>query len=178
MGLFAHPGRGLVRRAADDERTDNAVMNRLWNALGIWRSWFMVYVNHHLMREKLGRYAGLAHGLLLDVGAGDKPYRAFFGVNKYLGANARRPYLPNIPDGVKTNTDVWIDESLPLPFASGSFDSLACFQVLSVIDKPGQFFLELAQDSTSGRNTHPHDRLSLSEMGAERLPASHGRRPA
>jgi SAM-dependent methyltransferase len=105
----------------------------------------MVYVNLHIMREKLARYAGLMRGKLLDLGAGTTPYRAFFKVDQYVAANARKYYLPVIPAEVAQHTDIWIEDSLPLPFDSATFDGIVCFQVLSVIREPETLFKEFAR---------------------------------
>jgi SAM-dependent methyltransferase len=123
----------------------NAVTALLWRAAASWMALFMVYVNIRLMREKIQRYAGRFHGTMLDLGSGSKPYRAFFNVDQYIGANAIGHYGSSVPPDVNANTDVWIERSLPLPFGSGTFDGLVCFQVLSVIDQPGPFFAELAR---------------------------------
>jgi SAM-dependent methyltransferase len=106
----------------------------------------MVYVNRHLMREKLRRYAKLVHGAVLDVGAGNKPYSALFAVDRYIGVNARKHYLPTIPLDVEANTDVWLDgDAGGLPFERRAFNGVVCFQVLAVIANPGTFFQELAR---------------------------------
>jgi len=116
-----------------------------WRAMNAWLSWFMVYVNVLLMREKLGRYASLMRGVLLDIGAGNKPYRTFFNVDKYIGVNSLGHYRSHVPSDVRENTDIWIDRTPPLPFADSAFESIVCFQVLAVIDEPARFFAELAR---------------------------------
>lgn len=94
------------------------------------------------MRHKLRRWNGEAKGKLLDVGAGDKPYQQLFKqVETYIGTNTKRHYGAHI-QMVEKHTDVWIDDAGELLFDGESFDAVACFQVLSVVEKPERFFSE------------------------------------
>eukprot|EP01034_Spumella_vulgaris_P007122 gene7122-9071_t len=104
------------------------------------------------MRHKLGRWNKLATGRLLDVGAGDKPYQHFFtNVDTYVGTNTKRHYV-NGTDTVDTHTDVWIEDAGELPFAPHTFETVVCFQVLSVVEHPEQFFAEAYRVLTPGGN--------------------------
>jgi SAM-dependent methyltransferase len=122
----------------------------LWHVLAVWASRFMIYVNRHILRRRLRGYTHLANGRLLDIGAGDKPYRSLFAVDEYVGVNARKFYIPVIPGAVSRHTDVWIDDATALPFADAAFDAVVCFQVLSVIDEPGRVFAEVARVLKAG----------------------------
>lgn len=125
-------------------KSHNTLGRALQKCLSAYYGCFMVYVNTHMMRDKLARFGPVMRGKLLDVGAGTKPYREFFShVDNYIGANALPYYLPAIPADIGKSTDIWISDALPLPFADGSFDCLSSFQVLSVIEDPGAFFAEL-----------------------------------
>lgn len=107
--------------------------------------WFMVYVDVHLIHHRLNVLGQRLHGTILDVGAGTKPYRYHFAVDRYIAANALPYYLPAPPADIVASTDVWVNGRLPLPFKDEAFDGIVCFQVLSVIDDPDCFFQELAR---------------------------------
>ena len=120
-----------------------ALLRRL---VHLWFSWVRFYANEKITRERVGKHATLFQGIVLDVGAGNKPYRALFNkVDKYLGANSSEYYRTTMPEDVRANTDVWLDDSLPLPFDNCAFDGLVCLSVLPQIDKPDEFFRELAR---------------------------------
>ena len=98
-------------------------------------------INARLTRYKLARHQHFFTGDLLDIGAGDKPYRNFFkNIKTYTGTNTKRHYskneLPNIPKF----TDIWIEDGTSLPFENSAFDGVVSFQVMSVIEKPDLFF--------------------------------------
>lgn len=117
----------------------------------------MISLGRRHMRDKLSRFAPLLRGRVVDIGAGNKPYREFFQhVDHYLGANTRGYYGQSVSDEIARNTDVWIDGTLPLPFTAQEFDNVVCFQVLSIIDKPEEFMRELS------RILKPGGRLILS----------------
>lgn len=111
---------------------------------------FQYNIHRAFMHEKLGRWNREARGRLLDVGAGDKPYRKLFPqVHTYVGTNTKRHYGSQTTV-VETHTDVWIEDAGSLPFDSLSFDTVACFQVLSVVAKPEDFFAEAYRVLTPG----------------------------
>lgn len=96
-----------------------------------------------LTRHKLSRYAGWIGGDVLDVGAGDQPYRVLLpSVASYTATNTRRHYTEEEQRRLEAFTDVWIEDIDPLPFPDGGFDAVLCFQVLSVISDPARFFAE------------------------------------
>lgn len=74
-------------------------------------------------------------GVLLDVGCGNKPYRAWFSnVNAYIGTDVT----------VVGNSEVdVVSSSLHLPFASQSFDFVICTQVIEHVEEPSQVMLEI-----------------------------------
>lgn len=107
------------------------------------RSWFRLLqfpVNLRMTEEKSRRHGHRVGGRVLDIGAGDQPYRSCFPkVKEYLATNSPRYYGDGEMAGY---TDVWIDDTSRLPFAGNTFDSLLCFQVLSVVKDPRAFFSE------------------------------------
>lgn len=95
------------------------------------------------MVEKLKRFESNFKGKVLDVGAGDKPYRYLFtSVNSYISTNTRRHYK-NQTSELERFTDYWIEDASELPFEPEEMDGILCFQVLSVVQKPELFFKEV-----------------------------------
>jgi len=104
---------------------------------------FLFNPSGRLIQRNLRNVAVHFRGKILDVGAGDKPYRKIFSkVQEYHATNTRRHYQLNHlqPD---TDTDFWIEDASCLPFAANTYDGLLCFQVLSVIKEPELFFSEM-----------------------------------
>lgn len=101
-------------------------------------------IHKAMMHYKLKRIAPCIKGRWLDVGAGDQPYKKYFaGVNEYLTTNTRRHYNTEKSEQLEDLTTFWIEDGKALPLPDNSLDGIACFQVLSVIDKPEEFFIEL-----------------------------------
>ncbi|MCF8302085.1 MAG: class I SAM-dependent methyltransferase [Bacteroidales bacterium] len=100
-------------------------------------------VNIRIMRHKLNRYQHLAKGCVLDVGAGDRPYKKYFKyIDQYLATNTKRHYSQEEIEQLEPKTDYWVNDGASLPVGDESFDAVLCFQVLSVISEPAQFFKE------------------------------------
>ena len=102
------------------------------------------------LRRRLKVFAPHFSGKVLDVGAGDQPYRHIFqNIDEYHGTNTRRHYQINKlkPD---EGTDFWIDDASSLPFENETYDGLLCFQVLSVLESPQAFFEEMNRVLKSG----------------------------
>jgi len=97
-----------------------------------------------MMHYKLGKLSSSIRGRWLDIGAGDQPYRKFFSnTDEYLTTNTKRHYKPHELNKVEKYTTYWIEDGKTLPLPDSSVDGVACFQVLSVIDKPEDFFNEI-----------------------------------
>ncbi|MCF8297584.1 MAG: class I SAM-dependent methyltransferase [Saprospiraceae bacterium] len=114
---------------------------------------FQFLINIKITRKKIKKHQHLFSGKLLDIGAGDKPYKKLFSsANEYIGTNTKRHYEVNnlLPDD--NFTDIWIDDASKLPFDDNSFDGVLCFQVLSVIKKPNDFFNEVSRVLKPGGN--------------------------
>lgn len=100
-------------------------------------------IHEKYMHEKLGRYQAFFSESVLDVGAGDQPYRNLFtNINKYLSTNTKSHYQ-GTSELMEKYTDVWIDDASSLPFKTGEIDGVLCFQVLSVVEDPVLFFKEV-----------------------------------
>jgi SAM-dependent methyltransferase len=101
-------------------------------------------IHKAMMREKLNRISSAIQGRWLDIGAGDQPYRKYFsGSDEYLTTNTKRHYSDTDFGLLAPITTFWIDDGKSLPVPDNSLDGVACFQVLSVMDKPADFFREI-----------------------------------
>jgi SAM-dependent methyltransferase len=97
-----------------------------------------------MMIRKLKTISPSIKGRWLDIGAGDQPYKIFFsGTEEYLTTNTKRHYKGNDLEKIEKRTSYWIEDGKSLPMPDNSLDGVACFQVLSVIDKPEAFFKEI-----------------------------------
>lgn len=117
---------------------------------GAWVFNYLKYVqfdiHRSLMKEKIRRYNSFFRGKLLDIGAGDAPYlREFQHVSQYDATNSLKYYANNPPDRVKHITTFWTEDTGRLPGTDEDYDTVVCFQVLSVIDQPAVFFSEVCR---------------------------------
>lgn len=97
-----------------------------------------------MMHCKLKHFSKEIKGKWLDIGAGDQPYKEYFaGADEYLTTNTKRHYTPNELEQLEKTTTYWIEDGKKLPADDNSLDGVACFQVMSVLDKPGEFFKEI-----------------------------------
>lgn len=106
---------------------------------------FMQFNLHKaMMHKKLKQISPAITGRWLDIGAGDQPYKKYFiGAGEYFTTNTKRHYLPEDFDRIDKLTTFWIEDGKELPVPDNSLDGVDCFQVLSVIDKPKDFFSEI-----------------------------------
>ncbi len=101
-------------------------------------------INIRFVRKKIIKQQHHFANKILDIGAGEKPYKEIFEfASEYIGTNSKRHYEINKLNIDKTNTDVWVEDATKLPFDNNSFDGIVCFQVLSVINNPKMFFNEV-----------------------------------
>jgi len=99
-----------------------------------------------MMGHKLYQLSDSFKGTWLDIGAGDQPYRKYFAkADEYLTTNTKRHYSENEQQKLNDLTTYWIEDGKSIPLADNSVDGVACFQVLSVIDKPEDFFHEISR---------------------------------
>lgn len=102
-------------------------------------------IHKAMMHYKLKPISGGIIGRWLDIGAGYQPYKKYFaGVDEYLTTNTKRHYKSD-EEVTQLNkyTTYWIEDGKTLPAGDKSLDGVACFQVLSLIDKPEEFFSEI-----------------------------------
>jgi SAM-dependent methyltransferase len=107
---------------------------------------FQFRINLRLTRDKLCEHGPSLSGRVLDIGAGDQPYRACFpNVENYVATNTKAHYPGDALVEIEPYTDTWIEDAASLPFEDGSFDGVLCFQVLSLIPDPDTVFREIAR---------------------------------
>ena len=101
-------------------------------------------IHKAIMHNKLKRFSPEFKGRWLDIGAGDQPYKKYFaGADEYLTTNTKRHYKEEDFEHLEKQTTYWIEDGKNLPVHDNSMDGVACFQVMSVIDKPEDFFQEI-----------------------------------
>src|SRR5665647_156534 len=101
-------------------------------------------IHKAMIHHKLKKKSPEIKGRWLDIGAGDQPYKKHFaGADEYLTTNTKRHYKPEEIDDIDKLTSFWIEDGKMLPLPDNSLDGVVCFQVLSVIDKPEEFFREI-----------------------------------
>jgi SAM-dependent methyltransferase len=105
----------------------------------------------------------LAHGRLLDVGCGDKPYERFFRpyVTEYLGVENAATFAATNAS-TRARPDATYDGHT-LPFPDASFDTVLSVQVLEHTPEPQRLVDEMA------RVLHPEGTLILTAPFSFRL---------
>jgi SAM-dependent methyltransferase len=86
-----------------------------------------------------------AHGRLLDVGCGDRPYEEMFRerVTEYVGVEYEESHHGSV-SATKSRADV-VYHGDKLPFADGSFDTVLTTQTAEHVPDPTAFFRELTR---------------------------------
>ena len=99
-----------------------------------------------LLIAQLREVAPLAHGTLLDVGCGEKPYEDFFTpyVTSYLGVEHEASFSHTTAATRGKKPDVLYNGEC-LPFADESFDTVLSVQVLEHTERPQELFAEMAR---------------------------------
>ena len=99
-----------------------------------------------LVVELLERVAPQAHGRLLDVGCGDKPYEHLFRphVTEYLGIEHEASFKATSASHAERGPDLLYD-GRHLPFEDRSFDTVLSVQVLEHTPHPAALISEMAR---------------------------------
>jgi SAM-dependent methyltransferase len=140
-----------------------------------------------LVIEALEQVAPLAHGRLLDVGCGDKPYLEIFAprVSEYVGVEHAASFEATNSAQRVRGPDVLYDGE-HLPFEAHTFDTVLCIQTLEHTPKPRELVAELARVlKPSGRlllmapfsfrlHEEPHDYFRYTPHGLRVLCESAG----
>jgi SAM-dependent methyltransferase len=104
-----------------------------------------VDIQWSLLERSLKAVAPRAHGRLLDVGCGDKPYEAWFAdhVTSYIGIEHAAAFAATAA-GQRSRADV-IYGGGRLPFRDGAFDTVLSVQVLEHTPRPAPLVAEMAR---------------------------------
>ena len=118
---------------------------KLSNLLYKYLYYLQFSIHKAMMHYKLGSISAGIKGHWLDVGAGFQPYKKYFaGADEYMITNTKKYYKSESELlQLEKQTTFWIEDAKALPLTDNSLDGVACFQVLSLIDKPEEFFREI-----------------------------------
>jgi len=96
--------------------------------------------------EAIARHANLAHGRLLDIGCGTKPFEKLFVpfVDQYIGLE----YSPE--SGYRGNKADFCGDAAYLPLADESVDTILCTEVMEHVPDPERTIQEFARILTPG----------------------------
>lgn len=119
-------------------------MSGAWRKLtggptGRWAVWKFNWLANHKIMAAIRRVAHHAHGDLLDMGCGSKPFAPLFAggrVRRYWGTDlSQSPYL----GGARLDAFARAEAQ---PFRDGSFDTVVGFSMLTYLPEPGRAIRE------------------------------------
>ena len=165
-------------------------MSGAWRRLtggpvGRWTVWKFNWLVKHKILWALGRARAHAHGDLLDVGCGSKPFaRVFAGrVTSYRGTDlAASPYLGDARLDAFARAEA-------LPFRAGAFDTVLGLSMLTYLPEPGRMLAEAHRVLRPGgtlileftqmvpEHDPPHDYFRFTRHGAAHLLRAAGFEP-
>jgi SAM-dependent methyltransferase len=86
------------------------------------------------VRELLREEADRLHGVVVDVGCGDRPYRSLIGADRYVGVDLDPAVKPDV-----------VGSATELPLEDSSADALLCISVIEEVEDPALAFREFAR---------------------------------
>ena len=100
-----------------------------------------------LLYAQLGEVAPRAHGKLLDVGCGEKPYESLFlpHVDSYVGVEHEATFAHTSASTRTTSKPDVLYDGKRLPFADESFDTVLNVQVLEHTSRPQELIEEMTR---------------------------------
>ena len=161
-------------------------LNRIWES-----SWFFSeQLEKRLIERSLREAREFATGDLLDIGCGQKPYKALLGdrVQRHLGIDYPDTVGQHMSSGYDSpEVDIYAaGEALPL--RPGSMDTVLCTQVLEHTPEPDRMMAEMARvlkvgghliltaPLEWGLHQAPHDYYRYTRHGLAYLAEKHGLR--
>ena len=142
-----------------------------------WSVWKFHWLANHKILAALRRARAHAHGELLDVGCGSRPFEPLFQgrVSRYWGVDlSRSPYLGDrAPDAFA--------QAERLPFRDASFDTVLGLSMTTYFPEPERLVAELARVTRPGGtllleftqmaplHDEPHDYFRFTRYGAAAL---------
>jgi len=148
----------------------------------IGRTWLNpLHLTKRQLASLLIEAADYAHGMIIDIGCGDKPYQAVFShrVSQYVGVDLPRPARR------KKAADVW-GNAMALPFKSNTVDTVLCTEVLEHVPEPSKCFQEISRvlkvgghlimtaPQTWGLHEEPYDFFRYTKYGLTHLARTSG----
>ena len=127
------------------------------------------------------RNADHMNGVMLDFGCGEKPYREFFNVEKYIGLDVAK----SGHDHTRETIDVFYDGTT-IPFESEYFDSALSSEVFEHIFNINEILREIHRVMKTGgkllitvpfvwdEHETPYDFFRYTSFGIKRLLEEHG----
>jgi len=105
------------------------------------------YLSNRAIRIALEKYVSHAHGALLDIGCGYKPYKNLFKphVTQHIGVD-----VPSTMHGIEA-IDI-AGTALNLPVADGTFDTVLATEVLEHVPDPSRMLCEISRVLRPGGN--------------------------
>jgi SAM-dependent methyltransferase len=106
---------------------------------GRWSVWRYNWLPNHKLMRGIERARRHAHGTLLDVGCGSRPFAPLFPgfAERYLGLD-----LPGSPEFNHGRPDVYGDAGR-LPIRSGSVDTVLSLSVFDLVHEPARVLAEM-----------------------------------
>jgi SAM-dependent methyltransferase len=113
---------------------------------GPWSVWRYNWLANQKLIHALERARRHAHGTLLDVGCGSRPFAPLFRgfAQRYLGLD-----LPGSPDLSRGRPDVFADAAR-LPVRGGSVDTVLSLSVFDLVPEPAKVLAEMRRVLTPG----------------------------
>jgi SAM-dependent methyltransferase len=145
-----------------------------------------------LLKGALVDVAPMAHGRLLDVGCGAKPYEEIFAphVTEYVGIEYRETFsdtaASTVAEGAGGKGPDHYYDGTRMPFEDGAFDTVVSFQVLEHTPDPEGLLREMARVTKKGGlliltapfsfrlHEEPHDYFRFTPHGLKWLCAKVG----
>lgn len=96
------------------------------------------YIARRGLHKSIKSLSGSISGSILDVGCGQKPYRALFTCSEYIGMDIENPGH----DHSNEDIDIFYDGK-EFPFPAQRFDNILCNQVLEHVFEPTLLLTEM-----------------------------------